>query len=68
METVETRSKFLTIRVNPDVHKSFRLKAAAYGGVSEVLRELVSAFIDERVIVSPNPERKSIYHVTRSQN
>lgn len=59
----KSKSKYLNIRVTPAVHKVFHRKAEEYGGVSEVLRELVSAFIEERVKVTPNPERKTIYHV-----
>jgi hypothetical protein len=59
------KSKYLTIRVTPIVHKAFQRKTQEYGGVSEVLRELVIAFIEERVTVIPNPERKSLY-VTRT--
>jgi hypothetical protein len=57
------KQKFLTVRLEAPVHKAFHLKAKEYGGVSFVLRELVSAFIEDRVKVTPNPERKSLYHV-----
>jgi dihydroxyacid dehydratase/phosphogluconate dehydratase len=62
------KTKFLTVRLEPPVHKAFHRKATEYGGVSEVLRELTTAFVEDRVTVTPNPERKTIYHVTRSQN
>jgi hypothetical protein len=28
------------------------------------LRELVDAFIEDRVTVKPNPEKRSLYHVS----
>jgi hypothetical protein len=62
------KTKFLTVRLEPPAHKAFHRKAPEYGGVSEVLRELIAAFIEDRVIVTPNPERKTIYHVTRTEN
>tara|TARA_R110000803_G_scaffold80444_7_gene146273 strand:- start:1894 stop:2079 length:186 start_codon:yes stop_codon:yes gene_type:complete len=55
------KSKFLTVRLEPPVHKAFHRKAIEYGGVSEVLRELVAAFNENRVTVIPNPERKSLF-------
>lgn len=62
------KTKFLTVRLEPPAHKAFHRKATEYGGVSEVLRELIAAFVENRVTVIPNPERKSIYHVPRNQN
>lgn len=60
---------FLTVRLPVQVHQAFRDKAARYGGVSEVLRELVEAFIEDRLTVIPpvNPKKESLY-VSRSQN
>lgn len=62
------RTKFLTIRLTPQEHKAFGVKAQSFGGPSFVLRELVSAFIDERVTVKPNPNHRSLYHVPRSED
>ena len=62
------KSKFLTVRLEPPAHKAFHRKATEYGGVSAVLRELVTAFVEDRLTVIPNPERKSIYHEPRIQN
>ena len=63
MATKQTKSKFLTIRLTPQEHKAFTVKSKSYGGPTFVLRELVSAFTDERVTVTPNPEKRSLYHV-----
>lgn len=62
-------AKFMTVRLAPSVHKAFRAKAERYGGVSEVLRELVTAFIEDRVTVIPpsNPRKESLY-VARSED
>lgn len=56
-------SQFMTVRLKPADHKAFRAKASRYGGVSEVLRELVTAFIEDRVTVIPpsNPRKESLY-------
>ena len=63
MATKQTKSKFLTTRLTPQEHKAFTVKSKSYGGPTFVLRELVSAFTDERVTVTPNPEKRSLYHV-----
>jgi predicted HicB family RNase H-like nuclease len=64
MATKISKSKFLNLRVSPKVHKAFSVKASKFGGTSEVLRELVDAFIEDRVTVKPNPEKRSLYHVS----
>lgn len=64
MATVQTKSKYLNQRVSPKVHKAFSVKAKQFGGNSEVLRELVEAFIEDRVTITPNPTKRSIYHVS----
>ena len=60
-------SQFLTVRLKPAAHKAFRVKASRYGGVSDVLRELIEAFLDDRLVIQPNPKKESLY-VTRSQD
>jgi hypothetical protein len=51
------------VRLPQQTHTEFRTKAERYGGVSEVLRELVSAFIDNRLTVTPpvTPQKESLY-------
>lgn len=55
------RTKFLTVRIKPADHKKFHDKATRYGGVSEVLREMIEAFMDDRLSVKPNPLKESLY-------
>jgi len=63
------RTTFLTVRLQQQTHHAFREKATRYGGVSEVLRELVEAFIEDRLTVIPpvTPKKESLY-VTRIQD
>jgi len=63
------RTTFLTVRLQQQTHHAFRDKAIRYGGVSEVLRELVEAFIEDRLTVIPpvTPKKESLY-VARSEN
>jgi hypothetical protein len=63
------RTTFLTVRLQQQTHQAFRVKAEKYGGISEVLRELVEAFLEDRLSITPpaNPKKESLY-VARSQN
>lgn len=55
--------RFLSVRMPLTVHKAFCDKARRYGSVSEVLRELIQAFVEDRLVVKPPVNRKeSIYH------
>ena len=53
---------FLTVRVNRATADAFRAKAKEYGGTSQVIRELAEAFVDDRLTVQPNPNRKSLFN------
>jgi len=63
MYNMNRRTSFLTVRLPQQTHTEFRVKAERYGGVSEVLRELVSAFIEDRLTVTPpvTPQKESLY-------
>ncbi len=52
----------LAARVSVPVHRKFVKKSLKHGGISVMLRELVEAFVDDRVTISPPPV-KEIYHV-----
>jgi hypothetical protein len=60
-----SKTKFLTVRVLPDSHKKFHAKARKYGQPSDVLRELIEAFNEDRLVIQPPVTRKeSLYHVS----
>lgn len=69
MSTMTKRSTFLTVRLDTQTAQEFRTRATRYGGVSEVLREMIEAFLDERLVVRPpkQPKKESLY-VTRSED
>jgi len=69
MSSMNKRTTFLTVRLRQQTHQAFRARAEKYGGISEVLRELVDAFIEDRIAITPpaTPKKESLY-VTRSQN
>lgn len=60
----QTRSVFLTVRLTPQERKEFSRKAESYGGPTFVMRELVEAFMENRLTVQPNPEKRSLFHVS----
>ena len=70
MCNMNRRTTFLTVRLPTQTHTEFRAKATRFGGVSEVLRELVAAFLEDRLTVQPpkQPQKESLYHVHRSQD
>lgn len=59
----------LTTRVTKETRDVFFEKASHYGTPSEVLREFVTAFIEDRLQIAPPviSEKESLY-VTRKQD
>jgi len=55
--------------MHPGTHKRFRDKAARFGGVAEVIRELVEAFLDDRLVIQPpaTPKKESLYARTEAR-
>lgn len=51
---------FIGTRIDTKVLDAFRKKAAKHGGISEVLRDLVVAFAEDRMILTP-PQPKGIF-------
>ena len=49
MATKKTKETSLAVRLNPETRREFINQAAKYGGTSYVLRELVIAFVENRV-------------------
>lgn len=64
----KTRSAFLTVRVTANTRAKFHAKAQKYGQPSDVLRELVDAFIEDRVQIQPPVTRKESLYVSRVQD
>ena len=63
------RTTFLTVRLPQQTHIEFRVKAQRYGGVSEVLRELVTAFIEDRLTIqAPKQLKKESLYVARNED
>ena len=56
----KTRDSWITARVPVSMRKEFHDKATRYGKPSEVLRELIEAFIDDRLTIKPPVTRNSL--------
>ncbi len=59
-----TKTKFLATRLTPEDHRVFQRKAHRYGKPSDILRELIQAFIQERLIIKPpvTSKKEGLYH------
>ena len=61
-----TLDSHLHIRVNLKTRNAFRKKAAKYDrGVTELARELIEAWIDDRITISPPEGVSSLYTTTQ---
>lgn len=54
------KSAYLTVRVADRTRTKFHAKAKRYGTPSEVLRELIDAFIEDRVKLQPSVNRNPL--------
>jgi hypothetical protein len=63
-----SKSVFLTVRVSGSTRTKFHAKAKKYGQPSSVLREIIEAFLEDRLSIVPPVNRKENLYVTRSQN
>lgn len=61
MCNMKAKNTFLTVRLSRDVHQAFRAKSTRFGGASEVLRELVMAFLEDRLTIQPPSDKESLY-------
>lgn len=64
MTTPKPKSAFLTVRVTGITRAKFHAKASKYGQPSDVLRELIEAFLEDRLSIVPPVNRKESLYVT----
>jgi hypothetical protein len=64
--SIKSKSKFLVVRVTVDDHKKFHSKVKKYGQPSEILREIIQAFLDDRLAIQPPVTPKETLYVTRN--
>ena len=61
-------TKFLSVRLTPSDHKAFHRKAEKYGKPSDVIREIIEAFSQDRLVIQPPVNVKESLYVSRIQN
>jgi hypothetical protein len=61
MSSPKSFDTHMTLRVTGRVRTAFNRKAERYGKPSDVLRELIEAFLDDRLVIKPNPRKESLY-------
>jgi hypothetical protein len=66
----QPKSSFLSVRLPDRMRTKFHAKAKKFGKPSEVLRELIDAFVEDRVTIQPPVTRnsKENFYVTRSED
>lgn len=68
MPTTRSLNCYLTVRVTSRVRTAFQRKAERYGKPSDVMRELVEAFLEDRLTIVPPVNRKESLYVPGNQN
>jgi hypothetical protein len=69
MRTNQPKSAFMTVRVTDKTRTQFHDKAQKIGTPSEVHREIVEAFVEDRLTIQPPVIRKlEKLYVTRIQD
>lgn len=65
-----SKSAFMTVRVTDATRANFHAKAQTIGKPSEVHREIVEAFVEDRLTIQPPVNRNPLekLYVTRSQD
>lgn len=63
-----SKTKFLSVRVTSQDHRTFFRKSKKYGKPSDLLRELVQAFNEDRLTVLPPVNPKESLYVPRTQD
>lgn len=55
------RDKFISFRVSAKERRAFTQKAEKFGGLSALLHEFVEAFLEDRMTITPHPEKEKLY-------
>jgi len=55
-----TKSKMFCIRCSPRLRSQFYRTAKKFGNPSDVMRDLLQAFVDGRVTVAPDPKKPTL--------
>lgn len=58
------KNHIVAARLNSEMYAAFIKKSYEFGGTSHVMREMVSAFIDERMTIEP-PTKGTLYELRK---
>ena len=61
--SLKKKESLVSVRLPPDARRRFMGKSAEFGGMSHVLREMILAFIEDRITINPPSLKGTIYHV-----
>jgi len=61
MTIPKTLEAHIVARVSRKTLADFQEKCKPFGKPSDVLREMIDAFLSDRMTIEPNPNRKSLY-------
>jgi hypothetical protein len=61
--TIKSKSAYLSARVTEKSRNKFHAKVKKLGKPSEILRELIDAFIEDRIIINPPVTSKEKLYV-----
>lgn len=65
MHQSKSKSAFLTVRVTAETRAEFHSKASKFGQPSDVLREIIDAFVTDRIVITKPPvthKLEGLYH------
>jgi hypothetical protein len=48
-------------RISRKLKMEFLKKSRKFGKSTDILREIVEAFVDDRLVIHPNPKKESLY-------
>jgi len=68
MVTPTSKLAILNVRVTHKLRTKFHAKASKYSNASDVLRELVEAFVEDRLTIQAPVTRKESMYVNRNAN
>ena len=57
------KSHTIAVRLSPAVDRTFTTLSVKYGGKSEVMRELIMAFIENRLTIEPPKTFGTLYDI-----
>jgi hypothetical protein len=59
----EAKAGFISMRATPEMYSAFQKNSSMYGGVSSVLRELISAFLQDRLTIQRPQNHVDLYDI-----